>query len=573
MPDEVTQRNKSLVWDFWQQLDVASPADLRAVAASALAEDVAWTGFHPFNELSGRAAVVDGWWQPLRAAFPDVRRETYILLGGSFEGKEWVSATGCFVGTFAADWAGIPATGQPTSIRWGEFCAIRDGKIVEDYLLLDLVDVMRQAGHRVFPPAPAEDYWPRPFGEDGALLSPQDDVESLRSLHLVEAMIGGLGKFDGADVGKMNQTTFWSQQMHWYGPCGIGSSRDRKEYERNHQTPFLTAFPDRKGFTHPDGGRTRRASPRATSWLRPAGRACGRRTWASISAPPPPGGGSACAWPTGGAATVICSCRTGCSSTCPTCSCRWGWTCLAVAAERNRGEGTFRREVGLRRPGPSPQGTPGRRPLAAISIAQYSGGNLDPTQCHRSHRQRHQQTDEPGAEKRQGMRGFDADYVDIVDYIVRCTHKIWEEKQVGLIYTHYGHNALIHGTRGDSYGIEAVVAGTVQTLAMFPDRRLFADDVIWSGDDEQGYYTSHRITSTAHHSGCGVYGAPTGRKLRYRVIADCVVRENRIAEEWLVRDELSIVRQLGLDEADPVKGIAEGLGCAARSGGRGPGRS
>ena len=165
---------------------------------------------------------------------------------------------------------------------------------------------------------------------------------------------------------------------------------------------------------------------------------------------------------------------------------------------------------------------------------------------------------QPGVEKRQGMRGFDPDYVDIVDYIVRCTHKIWEEKQVGLIYTHYGHNALVHGTRGDTYGIESVVAGTVQTLAMFPDRRLFADDVIWSGDDEAGYYTSHRITSTAHHSGFGVYGVPTGRKLRYRVIADCVVKENRIVEEWLVRDELSIARQLGLDEAELVKAIAEG---------------
>ena len=180
----------------------------------------------------------------------------------------------------------------------------------------------------------------------------------------------------------------------------------------------------------------------------------------------------------------------------------------------------------------------------------------------------------PGTEKRQGMRGFDADYVDIVDYIVRCTHKIWEEKQVGLIYTHYGHNALVHGTRGDSYGIESVVAGTVQTLAMFPDRRLFADDVIWSGDDEAGYYTSHRITSTAHHSGFGVYGAPTGRKLRYRVIADCVVRENRIVEEWLVRDELSIARQLGLDEAELVKAIAEGWAALdeGRAGGRRPGR-
>ena len=34
----------------------------------------------------------------------------------------------------------------------------------------------------------------------------------------------------------------------------------------------------------------------------------------------------------------------------------------------------------------------------------------------------------PGAQRRQPLAGFDEDYVDIVDYIVRCTHKIWEEK-------------------------------------------------------------------------------------------------------------------------------------------------
>ena len=36
------------------------------------------------------------------------------------------------------------------------------------------------------------------------------------------------------------------------------------------------------------------------------------------------------------------------------------------------------------------------------------------------------------------------------------------------------------------------------------------------------------------------------------------MKENRIVEEWLVRDELSIARQLGLDEAELVKAIAEG---------------
>ncbi len=224
-----------------------------------MAEDVSWTGFHPFNRLDGRDAVVKGWWEPLKAAFPDVRRDTYVLLGGSFEGGEWVSGMGCFVGTFASEWAGIPPTDRPAAVRFGEFCRLQGGKVVEDYVLLDLPDVMRQAGYRVPPPAPGEDYWPRPFCEESVLLSPQDDEVSLRSLRLVEAMIGGLGQFDGSDAGaatpKMGQMQFWVPDMHWYGPTGTGSSRNRQEYERNHQTPFLTAFPDRKGFTHPDGGR------------------------------------------------------------------------------------------------------------------------------------------------------------------------------------------------------------------------------------------------------------------------------------------------------------------------------
>ena len=49
----------------------------------------------------------------------------------------------------------------------------------------------------------------------------------------------------------------------------------------------------------------------------------------------------------------------------------------------------------------------------------------------------------PGTERRQPMQGFDPDYVDIVDYIVRCTHKIWEEGAVGLIYTHRPSRVLL----------------------------------------------------------------------------------------------------------------------------------
>jgi len=150
-------------------------------------------------------------------------------------------------------------------------------------------------------------------------------------------------------------------------------------------------------------------------------------------------------------------------------------------------------------------------------------------------------------ERRQPMRGFDPQYTDIVDYIIRITHKIWEEKAVGYIYETYQHNCVVHTSGGDVHGRDATVASTVQTLAAFPDRRLYGDNVIWSGDEDQGFHTSHLITSVAHNTGYSSYGPPTGRRVVWRAIANCVAKENMIFEEWLLRDETSLIRQLGFD--------------------------
>lgn len=166
-----------------------------------------------------------------------------------------------------------------------------------------------------------------------------------------------------------------------------------------------------------------------------------------------------------------------------------------------------------------------------------------------------------GGADQQHLAGFDPEYSDIVDYIVRCTHRIWEEKNVGLIYTHYLHSVAVHTPYGTSFGREGVIASTLQMQAAFPDRRLIPDDVIWTGDDQAGFYTSHRITSTGTNLGWGVYGPPTGVETRFRVIADCVVKANRICEEWLVRDELALIHGLGLDVDATVQRLIESGAC------------
>ena len=145
------------------------------------------------------------------------------------------------------------------------------------------------------------------------------------------------------------------------------------------------------------------------------------------------------------------------------------------------------------------------------------------------------------------MKGFDQQFKDLPDYILKITYQIWENRDVESIMQYYAENIPVRSPSGVIYGPEAVVKATNATLNEFPDRQLLGEDVIWIGDEENGFLSSHRILSKATHQNDGTYGPATGKKLVYRVIADCACRNNQVYDEWLVRDQGSIVRQIGID--------------------------
>ena len=145
------------------------------------------------------------------------------------------------------------------------------------------------------------------------------------------------------------------------------------------------------------------------------------------------------------------------------------------------------------------------------------------------------------------MKGFAEQFKDLPDYILKITYQIWENKDVESIMQYYAADIPVRSPSGVIYGPEAVIKATKETLHEFPDRQLLGEDVIWIGDEENGFLSSHRILSKATHQNDGTYGPATGKKLVYRVIADCACRNNQVYDEWLVRDQGSIVRQIGID--------------------------
>ncbi len=151
------------------------------------------------------------------------------------------------------------------------------------------------------------------------------------------------------------------------------------------------------------------------------------------------------------------------------------------------------------------------------------------------------------AERTQPLRGFEDRFTDIVDYIVRITDEIWMDRAIGYIYDTYDASCTVYSSYGIVRSVEEVIASTVTTLNAYPDGEIHHLAVAWSGDEDQGFYTSHLGHSRSTNVGRTAWGPATGKRTSIRFVADCISRDNRIHTEWLVRDNGAAVRQLGFD--------------------------
>ena len=249
--------NKRLVRDRFQAIAEAPPAGLAAALARAYHPDAAWRGAHPLNELVGLARIEAVVWQPLRHSLPDLERRDTILVAGEYGGHDFVGAVGRYCAVFRNDWLGIPATGRPITLRFGEFHRLRDGLIVQSSVLIDILDLIRQAG--VWPLAPSlgvEGLWPEPFTGAATSLAGHDPATGAANLAQMRAMQDALGdhgdwQASGRDAFLLpSQVAHWHPKMMWYGPSGIGATRGIEGFVDDHRLPWRRAFHNTVGGQH-----------------------------------------------------------------------------------------------------------------------------------------------------------------------------------------------------------------------------------------------------------------------------------------------------------------------------------
>ena len=215
------------------------PGDPRDAVTALFAPEASIRVVHPFNDVDGPEGYIRVLAE-LAASFEHLHRRDDILMGGRFEGQDWVSTHGNYVGHFAADWLGIAATGRLEYLRFGEFFRFDGARVVEAVFFLDIAQLMIAAGQWPIAESPGRDrgytgFIPGPATQDGILLGKSDPARTQASYECVTAMLRKLATPDEA------WRPYWSEAMMWYGPAAFGSFVGLENFA-GFQVPFEQAF-------------------------------------------------------------------------------------------------------------------------------------------------------------------------------------------------------------------------------------------------------------------------------------------------------------------------------------------
>ncbi len=106
-------------------------------------KDMIWHGPAGFGDIHGLDGFKNKVLKPFYKAFPDYYAKNDIELAD----ETWVAATGFVTGTHQGEWLGLAPTGKPMRMRFSDFWLIKEGKLTDNYVMVDQIDVMKQLGN------------------------------------------------------------------------------------------------------------------------------------------------------------------------------------------------------------------------------------------------------------------------------------------------------------------------------------------------------------------------------------------------------------------------------------------
>jgi predicted ester cyclase len=105
-----------------------------------------WMGNTGCGTKKGLRAFQDNWQKPFQAAFSD---KVCIDEARLYQG-EWAAAFGRQEAVHSGEFMGVAPTGKRVEIRYMDFWHVQNGKIVDNYVMVDFPHVLAQLGVDLF---------------------------------------------------------------------------------------------------------------------------------------------------------------------------------------------------------------------------------------------------------------------------------------------------------------------------------------------------------------------------------------------------------------------------------------
>jgi C-1 hydroxylase len=100
---------------------------------------------------------------------------------------------------------------------------------------------------------------------------------------------------------------------------------------------------------------------------------------------------------------------------------------------------------------------------------------------------------------------------------------------------------MVHYTRTQAHGIDAVKGIIGSFMSAFPDLRWEIDDIVAEGDK-----VVTRMTAHGTHKGSYMGLPPTNKEINCNVLGIARFDDGKIVEHWGVTDELAMMSQIGI---------------------------
>ena len=248
--------NKLKIRDYLNTIVINGISSLDKNLANAFSENVKINCFYPINEFTGIKSFKEKFWKPLFESFPDIERREKIVIGGTFRDKIQVGSISSLSALFKKPFFGIKPNNKMVNLKCCEIHELKDDKIIESHILIDLIDLIIQTGiNPVKLSRGSEGNWNSPINRDGVNFFEKNAEVSNASLEQSLIMQRSLNikpelEVDSDDELKKKllnhpQSDYWHQKMIWYGPSGVGTARSLEGFIDHHQLPFRKTFKER----------------------------------------------------------------------------------------------------------------------------------------------------------------------------------------------------------------------------------------------------------------------------------------------------------------------------------------